>query len=71
MWKILTSFFTSSFLLLSPSLSQACTVCFGGASGDLKRGFFWGVILLLSLPFTMAAIFVGVIVRSSRKNKSS
>jgi hypothetical protein len=59
-----------SFLsLIYPSIASACTVCFGGASDNLQRGFYWGVVFLGALPFMMIAWFVSYIVYQSRKNK--
>jgi hypothetical protein len=46
----------------------ACAVCFGsdGPSG-LARGFFWGILLLLILPFSMLAGLVAWIAYATRK----
>jgi hypothetical protein len=59
-----------SSLLLFPAFAEACTVCFGGASGNLSRGFFWGIVLLGSLPFMMIAFFVTYLVRATRKKNA-
>ena len=67
----LASIFPGIFLLpVLASVSAACTVCFG-ASVDFQRGFFWGIIILLALPFGLMALLAGFIVRSSRKNRLS
>src|SRR5206468_230998 len=58
-------------VLSAPKAAQACAVCFGGANSDLSRGFFWGMLLLLLLPFTLVGLFIGAIVRSSRKEKGA
>ena len=50
-----------------PSFAQACTVCFGGADGNLIKGFTWGVLLLGSLPFLLMAGLFTLIVRSAKK----
>lgn len=56
---------------LAPSAASACTVCFGGADANLVDGFFWGVIVLLALPFAMTAIIITKIARASRKRSAS
>jgi hypothetical protein len=56
-------------LLSQGTMSQACSVCLGGVSSDLARGFYWGVLLLLLLPFVLAAGFVGLVVYHVRKHK--
>lgn len=60
------------FLLASiiPGLAQACTVCFGGADANLVKGFTWGIILLLILPFTLAAGLITMVARASRRKKA-
>lgn len=56
----------SAVILFLPSLLSACTVCFGGADGNLVRGFTWGVALLGSLPFALMIVLVTLIVRSTK-----
>jgi len=65
--KLLT---TVVLISLEASLAHACTVCFGNPNSDLSRGFFWGIVLLGSLPFMMIAGFVSFLIYSSRKKKS-
>lgn len=60
----------SSLLFLAPSLSLACTVCFGGADADLVNGFTWGIILLLALTFGMMAWLVGYVAYNTKKKKA-
>lgn len=59
----------SSALLFSADSARACSVCFGGANSDMVRGFYWGVILLGSLPFALMALLFGLIVYHTKKNK--
>lgn len=56
-------------LLFTPSFASACAVCFGGADGNLIRGFTWGVALLGTLPFALMAGLVTLIVRSTKNHK--
>lgn len=56
------------FISLLPSLASACAVCFGGADGNLIKGFTWGVAFLATLPFVLIAGLVTIIVRTSKKN---
>ena len=61
----------ATLLLAAPAAVSACTVCFGGADASLVSGFFWGVVILLALPFTMAAVFIARIVQAERRKKAS
>ncbi len=54
-----------------PSAVSACAVCFGGADSDLRKGFTWGVLILLLLPFVLTAGFIGMVVKASRKSRQS
>jgi hypothetical protein len=54
-------------MILFPSTLHACAVCFGGADGNLIRGFTWGVALLGLLPFLLITGLVTLVVRSSKK----
>jgi hypothetical protein len=56
-----------SLLTFLPRAGSACAVCFGGASKDMSRGFFWGILLLLLLPFSLIGLLAGAIVRASRR----
>jgi hypothetical protein len=58
----------TSLLGLIPTLANACSVCFSGGSADTVRGFFWGVVVLLVLPFATFSVIVFKIVRASRKD---
>jgi hypothetical protein len=60
----------SAALLVLPALSEACTVCFGKADGNLQRGFFWGIVVLGALPFTMLAFFITYLIRATRKKQT-
>ena len=54
-------------VLASPA--HACAVCFGAASQNLVKGFFWGILLLLLLPFLLMGTLVGLIVYHTRKHR--
>ncbi len=58
-------------LHLSPSSLHACAVCFGAAGGNLARGFYWGILLLLLLPLVLFSSIAFMIVRSTRKKNLS
>lgn len=64
------SFAGLAMTALLPSLSYACAVCFGGADGNLIKGFTWGIALLAILPFALMATLFGLIVFSIKKNKT-
>ena len=59
-----------SSLFLFPAISLACTVCFGDSDSNLTRGFFWGVVVLGALPFTMIVGFLTYIYFHTRKRKN-
>jgi len=54
-------------LVFMPAMAQACSVCFGDPGSPMAKGFYWGILLLLALPFTLLASFVGYIVYHTRK----
>ncbi len=59
------------FILL-PDIAHACAVCFssqGGAPG-LARGFYWGTLLLLALPFFLVITIATAIVLAAKKKGS-
>jgi hypothetical protein len=60
----------AAFLFL-PEAARACVVCFGGNSADATRGFYWGVVLLLSLPFFLITVLGGLIFYHLRKHNAS
>jgi hypothetical protein len=64
----------SSFIIFLTTLlsrsASACSVCFSGADGNLRRGFTWGVLFLGLLPFVMLGAFIVMVVRSSRRQRS-
>ncbi len=43
----------AALLALSPRSAAACAVCFGGASGGLVDGIWWGIVLLLTVTMSM------------------
>ena len=57
-------------LNLINSTVQACSVCFGGAGSNLTRGFFWGIIVLLALPFVLIGLITTLIFRASKNPKN-
>ena len=56
---------------LLPAISQACAVCFGGNNADMAQGFYWGVLLLLLLPFGLMAGLGGLFFYYARKHKNA
>ena len=68
--KILFRNFSLAFLFfLLPKITHACAVCFGATPSNMSRGFFWGILVLLILPFAMFVGFFTTIVRATKKNK--
>jgi len=64
------SLLTLISFILFPGIALACTVCFGDSDSNLTRGFFWGVVLLGALPFTMITGFLTYLFLHSRKQKN-
>ena len=61
----------AAFLAAVPSAVSACAVCFGGAESNMVKGFTWGILVLLLLPFVLTAGFISMIVQASRRKKQS
>jgi hypothetical protein len=58
------------FVLLAAARSaSACTVCFGDPASGLARGFYWGILVLLILPFAITGAFVAAVAYRMRKNR--
>lgn len=60
----------SPLLLFLHDNAFACAVCFGGADSDLVKGFTWGILLLLVLPFTLMAGLISWVAIAVKKKKS-
>ncbi|MBI4057466.1 MAG: hypothetical protein HY399_07985 [Elusimicrobia bacterium] len=60
----------STYHLINSHLAQACVVCFGGADSQLKKGFYWGIIILLALPFLLIGLIGGKIYLSAKKQRT-
>ena len=43
-----------------PALAMACAVCVGSSPAD--QGYFWGVLFLMSMPFTVGGLIGGWLV---------
>jgi len=67
--RLRTLFISLGFALLSKTPLLACTVCFGGVDSDLSRGFYWGIMLLLLLPFAIISVLAGLIIHHTRRSK--
>lgn len=59
----------ASLAVFLPSTLHACAVCFGGADGNLIKGFTWGVAFLAMLPFVLMAFLITFIVKTARRNQ--
>ena len=57
-------------LLLAPQAALACSVCMGQQGSDLQRGFYWGILILLILPFALFAFIAVKVVSASRRKVS-
>lgn len=67
--SVITRLFSAALWALSLTASaEACTVCFGQSNSEWTRGFFWGILVLLILTFSLIAGLVTAVVRSGRKH---
>jgi hypothetical protein len=56
----------SSFLALAlPTIGLACPVCVGSSPEDY--GYFWGVLFLMSMPFTVGGLIGGWLLYAYRR----
>lgn len=47
-------------VLLSAVSAQACAVCFGSSADDpFSRGINWGILFMMTMPFTVAGVIGG------------
>jgi hypothetical protein len=54
--------------LALPSAGIACAVCVGSSAED--NGYFWGVLFLMSMPFTVGGVIGGWLVYAYRRSRS-
>jgi len=54
-----------------PTLAQACAVCWIGASSPdqdaMARGFYWGILFLMVMPFAVFGSIAGWLFYSYRR----
>ncbi len=62
-WPRLLAFWMAAILLLIPVVAGACAVCWIGPSSPehdaLARGFYWGILFLMAMPFAVAGSIGG------------
>lgn len=67
----------AALLVTLASVAQACPSCKAalassdGQEGDWVSGFFWSILFMLSMPFTILAAFGISIYRATRKTRSA
>ncbi len=54
-------------LLVLPDLGWSCAVCFGEGNDEIKKGFFWGILLLLTLPVLLTGVIGTKILLATHK----
>ena len=54
--------------LALPTTGLACAVCFGSSPEDY--GYFWGVLFLMSMPFTVGGVIGGWLVYAYRRSRN-
>jgi len=61
--------------LLIPALAEACAVCWIGASSPdhdaLARGFYWGLLFLMAMPFAVVGSIAGWLFYTHRRANGS
>jgi hypothetical protein len=48
-----------------PTWAMACAVCVGSSPAD--RGYFWGILFLMAMPFTVGGVIGGWLVYTYRR----
>lgn len=63
--------FLACLLIWQSEIVYACPMCkdIMKTFGQLTQGWFWSILLMLAIPFTMVGFFAGFLVKSYRKNK--
>ena len=59
---------------LAPAIANACAVCLadGSSSSDpIARGFYWGILLLMAMPFAIVASIGAWVVLKIRRDRDS
>lgn len=56
--------------LLLARAAQACTVCFGGGEGRLSQGLTWGILLLITVTFSILAVLTIAVLRIEKRRAS-
>ncbi len=51
------AFGMSVVTMLIPAATQACSVCMGSSPAD--HGYFWGILLLMAMPFSVSGLIGG------------
>jgi hypothetical protein len=54
--------------LALPTTGLACAVCVGSSPEDY--GYFWGVLFLMSMPFTVGGLIGGWLVYAYRRSRN-
>jgi heme/copper-type cytochrome/quinol oxidase subunit 2 len=63
-------------VLLSASAASACPMCKAALAnaegqGDLVSGFFWSILFMMSMPFTLLASFSGYMYLQVRRARAA
>jgi hypothetical protein len=53
------------FIAILPTPAHACAVCAGSSPED--QGYFWGVLFLMSMPFTVGSLIGGWLLYTYRR----
>lgn len=63
-------------LLVLPALAVACPSCKQALAsqeggGDLVQGFFWSILFMVSMPFTILGVFSGCMYLAVRRARAA
>jgi hypothetical protein len=67
----------AALLLSMTTAAQACPGCKealaanDGVQGDIISGYFWSILFMMSMPFTILGMFGIVIYRAMRKSQAA
>jgi hypothetical protein len=67
--KRIKIFLISAFCVLSSELAPACPLCKDALSEGMAKGFFWSILLMLSVPALVVGVIAGVVWRAERQKR--
>ena len=63
-------FSISALCVLSSELAEACPLCKEALTLGMAKGFYWSILLMLSVPAAVVAVIAGAVWRSGQKRRA-